>query len=388
MEKHIDNSFDNDLLNVSGLTWLPWIGKDFKKNKKRLLIIGESHYSLGDNDEEYQKRFQDATDNKTFTRECIYESPICGDWRNNTFDNIHRVLLRSNNFDKEFFWEQVVFYNFIPRLMDYRVKERPTWVDFYSSWKTFIELIKILNPTDCVFIGVSASNSFNHAMEELRLNYEPVKWLEGIGTAYARTATLNLNDNEIKLSFIQHASQMFSWSKWNTFLTRENGETLTFLKAKVFKEEVEVIPEENLEPTQQTVSTVNVPMYLSHKPIIACDYLAFTNADDDAKYLSIGHAQYDYDAASIKIFRHTGEKWSRQSEELPINRVGDIALLLLTAMKKVYKPSSDHTILNEVTLKEDELDFLRAEFESNKERIKGSFLEIKRLLNDFDFENI
>lgn len=388
MEKHIDNSFDNDLLNVSGLTWLPWIGKDFKKNKKRLLIIGESHYSLGDNDEEYQKRFQDATDNKTFTRECIYESPICGDWRNNTFDNIHRVLLRSNNFDKEFFWEQVVFYNFIPRLMDYRVKERPTWVDFYSSWKTFIELIKILNPTDCVFIGVSASNSFNHAMEELRLNYEPVKWLEGIGTAYARTATLNLNDNEIKLSFIQHASQMFSWSKWNTFLARENGETLTFLKAKVFKEEVEVIAEENLEPTQQTVSTVNVPMYLSHKPIIACDYLAFTNADDDAKYLSIGHAQYDYDAASIKIFRHTGEKWSRQSEELPINRVGDIALLLLTAMKKVYKPSSDHTILNEVTLKEDELDFLRAEFESNKERIKGSFLEIKRLLNDFDIENI
>jgi len=388
MEKHIDNSFDNDLLNVSGLTWLPWIGKDFKKNKKRLLIIGESHYSLGDNDEEYQKRFQDATDNKTFTRECIYESPICGDWRNNTFDNIHRVLLRSNNFDKEFFWEQVVFYNFIPRLMDYRVKERPTWVDFYSSWKTFIELIKILNPTDCVFIGVSASNSFNHAMEELRLNYEPVKWLEGIGTAYARKATLNLNDNEIKLSFIQHASQMFSWSKWNTFLARENGETLTFLKAKVFKEEVEVIAEENLEPTQRTVSTVNVPMYLSHKPIIACDYLAFTNADDDAKYLSIGHAQYDYDAASIKIFRHTGEKWSRQSEELPINRVGDIALLLLTAMKKVYKPSSDHTILNEVTLKEDELDFLRAEFESNKERIKGSFLEIKRLLNDFDIENI
>jgi hypothetical protein len=75
-------------------------------------------------------------------------------------------------------------------------------------------------------------------MEELRQNYEPVKWLEGIGTAYARTATLNLNDNEIKLSFIQHASQMFSWSKWNAFLARENGEALNFLKVKVFKEEV------------------------------------------------------------------------------------------------------------------------------------------------------
>lgn len=388
MKQHIDSSFDKHLLNIGGLTWLPWIGKDFKKNSRRLLIVGESHYALSDNDEDYQKRFRKATDNKTFTRECIYESPVCGDWRNNTFDNIHRVLLRSNDFDKELFWEQVVFYNFIPRLMDYRVKERPTWVDFYSSWKTFIELIKILNPTDCVFIGVSASNSFNQAMDELRIKYEPVKWLEGIGTAYARTAKLNLNENNIKLSFIQHASQMFSWSKWNIFLARENKETLTFLKTKVFKEQGEAIQDEILEQVQETVSTVNVPMYLSHKPIIACDYSAYTNADDDAKFLSIGHAQYDYDAASIKIFRHTGEKWSRQSEELPINRVGDIALLLLTAMKKVYKSSSDQTILNEVTLKEDELDFLKDEFENNKERIKGSFLEIKRLLNDFDIENI
>jgi hypothetical protein len=388
MEQHIDNSFDQILLNVSGLTWLPWVGKDFKKNSRRLLIVGESHYALGDNDEDFQKRFKVATDNKTFTRECIYESPVCGDWRNNTFDNIHRVLLRSNDFDKEVLWEQVAFYNFIPRLMDYRVKERPTWGDFYSSWKTFIEIIKILKPTDCVFIGVSASNSFNQAMDELRLEYEPVKWLEGIGTAYARVTTLNIDDNIIKLSFIQHASQMFSWSKWNSFLERENKETLTFLKNKIFKAQGEAIQEEIVEQVQEIVSTVKVPMHLSHKPIIACDYSAYTNADDDAKFLSIGHAQFDYDAAAIKIFRHTGEKWSRQSEELPINRVGDIALLLLSAMKKVYKPSSDQTILNEATLKEEELDFLKDEFENNKERIKASFLEIKRLLNDFDIENV
>jgi len=71
MEQHIDNSFDKHLLNISSLTWLPWIGKDFKKNSRRLLIVGESHYALGDNDEDYQKRFREATDNKTFTRECI-----------------------------------------------------------------------------------------------------------------------------------------------------------------------------------------------------------------------------------------------------------------------------------------------------------------------------
>jgi hypothetical protein len=388
MEQYIDNSFDKDLLNISSLTWLPWIGKDFKKNSKRLLIVGESHYALGDNDEEYQKRFKEFTDNKTFTRESIYESAVCGEWRIKTFDNIHRVLLGSNDFDKELFWKQVAFFNFIQRLMDYRKKERPTWVDFYSSWKTFIELIKVLNPTDCIFIGVSASNSFNEAMDELRMKYDPVKWLEGIGTAYARIATLNLNEINVKLSFIQHASKMFSWREWNKFLVRENKETLTFLKAKVFREQGEVIQDKVSEQAQETFPPVNVPMHLSHKPIIACDYSAYTNAYDDAKFLSIGHAQYDYDAASIKIFRHKGKKWSRQSEELPINRVGDIALLLLAAMKKVYNSSSEQTILNEVILKVDELDFLKAEFENNKERIKRSFLEIKRLLNNFDIENI
>ena len=388
MQLHLDTSFDSNLSGLSGLTWLPWIGKDFKNNEKRLLIVGESHYQFVDDDAENKKRFEEATANTNFTRECIVQSPISGLWSNKTFENIHWVMLRSKIEKRGLFWEQVAFYNFIPRLMNYRKKERPTWVDFYSSWKTFIELVKILNPTDCIFIGVSASNSFNLAMQELRVDHEPVKWLEPIGTAYARTAKLNLNDSEIKLSFIQHASKMFSWSKWNDFLARENGETLSFLEGKVSAGKVETIEEEPMEPPQEEVVAVDVPMWLSHKPIIACDYSAYTNADDDAKYLSLGHAQYDYDAASIKIFRKTGEKWSRQSEEIPINRVGDIALLLLAGIKKAYQPTPDQSILNEVVLKEDEMDFLKEQFESDKERIKQSFLEIKRLLNDFNIENL
>lgn len=31
---------------------------------------------------------------------------------------------------------------------------------------------------------------------------------------------------------------------------------------------------------------------------------------------------------SAKVWRYTGEKWSRQSEELPIHRVFDLASLL------------------------------------------------------------
>jgi hypothetical protein len=34
---------------------------------------------------------------------------------------------------------------------------------------------------------------------------------------------------------------------------------------------------------------------------------------------------------SAKVWRHTGEKWSRQSEELPLHRVLDLAILVCRA---------------------------------------------------------
>jgi len=51
----------------------------------------------------------------------------------------------------------------------------------------------------------------------------------------------------------------------------------------------------------------------------------------DAKGLSLGLAQWNDRGSldiSAKIWRHTGEKWSRQSEELPLHRVLDLAILV------------------------------------------------------------
>ena len=52
---------------------------------------------------------------------------------------------------------------------------------------------------------------------------------------------------------------------------------------------------------------------------------------------------------SAKVWRYTGEKWSRQSEELPLHRVLDLALLICEAKKhmkesyrfeKLYDPNT------------------------------------------------
>lgn len=50
----------------------------------------------------------------------------------------------------------------------------------------------------------------------------------------------------------------------------------------------------------------------------------------DAKGLSLGLAQWNDRGKldiSAKVWRYTGEKWSRQSEELPMHRVLELAIL-------------------------------------------------------------
>lgn len=80
---------------------------------------------------------------------------------------------------------------------------------------------------------------------------------------------------------------------------------------------------------------MKIPTTLKHKPVIISDN--YENVDgryaynSDAKGLSLGLAQWNDRGKvdiSAKVWRYTGEKWSRQSEELPLHRVLDLAILI------------------------------------------------------------
>jgi hypothetical protein len=83
---------------------------------------------------------------------------------------------------------------------------------------------------------------------------------------------------------------------------------------------------------------VKIPTTLKHKPVIVSEN--YENVDGryayntDAKGLSLGLAQWNDRGKvdiSAKVWRYTGEKWSRQSEELPLHRVLDLAILVCRA---------------------------------------------------------
>ena len=85
---------------------------------------------------------------------------------------------------------------------------------------------------------------------------------------------------------------------------------------------------------------MKIPSELRHKPVIVSedyDLIDGRNANDsDAKGLSLGLAQWTDRGnldISAKIWRHTGKKWSRQSEEMPLHRVLDLAILICKTRK-------------------------------------------------------
>jgi len=79
------------------------------------------------------------------------------------------------------------------------------------------------------------------------------------------------------------------------------------------------------------------PFSLKHRPVFLLPYEPHDGpyaGDTDCKYLSVGFAQYDSGrSVSVKTLRHTGEKWSRQSEEIPMHRAVDCVSLIALAVE-------------------------------------------------------
>lgn len=101
---------------------------------------------------------------------------------------------------------------------------------------------------------------------------------------------------------------------------------------------------------------MKIPTSLKHKPVIVCENYENLDGKDayhsNAKGLSLGLAQWNDRGnvdISAKVWRYTGEKWSRQSEELPLHRLVDLTIFLCRTLQyfreayryeKLYDPEN------------------------------------------------
>ena len=78
-----------------------------------------------------------------------------------------------------------------------------------------------------------------------------------------------------------------------------------------------------------------LPDHLQHKPVFGVpffDHDPGREGETDCQHLSIGWSQWDDKEISAKVFRHGEQKWSRQSEEIPLARLVDLTSLIALAV--------------------------------------------------------
>ena len=156
---------------------------------------------------------------------------------------------------------------------------------------------------------------------------------------------------------------------------------------------------------------MNIPTSLKHKPVVVSENYERVDGKEayrsDAKGLSLGLAQWNDRGKvdiSAKVWRYTGEKWSRQSEELPLHRVIDLAILIVRSKRyfseayrfpKLVDPN--HPLIDRIGLQGDAMtvefcigneklledaELFREALEANDEFLSERLRVLSRLLKD------
>jgi len=217
--------FDEALVKVPGLTWLPWVGANYPNLPagRKVLIVGESHYTSDQNLDLAKALIHQRTQDRGYTRAVVLQSLVLGEWSTRTLSTLHKLLFSPQ--DRAAFWGDLCYYNLVQRMMaseDGRLG-RPAWEDFWKGWEVFLSVVDVLQPDHVLFIGVESANLFRNAMSHFQRDYSDAQRSELVGSAYAREGSISLGDRIVPLHFIKHCGKHFPMEKWSDYLQRTAG---------------------------------------------------------------------------------------------------------------------------------------------------------------------
>ena len=210
--KHINNCFQEQIENIENILYYPWVGFNYQTHKT--LVIGESVYNWGKNELERKEISKKFLKNKLFAQIVIYEQGILNPFKSRKFvRNIEKIFNKENSNIE--FWESVSFHEFVQRPME-SLNHRPNKIDYINGAKILSNLLNILKPRKCIFLGTSWSKfiniknilSNNYLLEE--------KHFEKINNAYPKI--IEIYEFNLKIYFIKHPSRGFNIEKWKNFI--------------------------------------------------------------------------------------------------------------------------------------------------------------------------
>lgn len=138
-------------LSFDSVMFFPWIGKNYDNGgifKKKILILGESHYCEDPNECPGCKPGV-KSDCNYITRNAIKGQLTDGEKKHPVFTKLAKLLLDKetiNTIDKELFWNSVSFYNYVQTSVSDKPGVAPTDKMFSDSEQSFNEVMDKLDP--------------------------------------------------------------------------------------------------------------------------------------------------------------------------------------------------------------------------------------------------
>lgn len=205
-------------MQVPGLTYFPWVGSEYSSinNWSGILIVAESVYDWDPG----SSHSQTSLINAEFSRHVVYEHCLyftCDGIKNSpTWRNLERALFgykQISNQDRIDLWTSVSVHQHVQRPM-ISIQERPTFDDYLHGAHILKEILTILKPEMCIYLGTDQLKT--DSLLELT-NFLHIANDEKINGAIPRKLLFkdDENDTETPIIMLKHPSRFFSWEKWH-----------------------------------------------------------------------------------------------------------------------------------------------------------------------------
>lgn len=221
--ENIDVSYDEKFENMAGLAWWPWVGKLYGETDVKTFLLGESAYNYKPGDDAVSKRVE----KREFLRE-IHQTHAMGveDGKKTRYvRNIERAIFQKKKPSANCintFWTSVVYHNLVLEAMPTK-KHRPTYQHYVDGWNKFLELADVLHPGQCIVYGLERAKikSLIEVCDSKDIKHQYEKLPKRVGRNYPKRVSLDLNYGALRVLFIRHPSQCFSWRSWGVVLAEE-----------------------------------------------------------------------------------------------------------------------------------------------------------------------
>lgn len=215
----LDLSYDHLFETRVSLPWWPWVGSQYATSPIKTMVVGESIYEWKD---ENRTIFQERYASTKGLRETHCNHALSFGRNSHYVRNVERAIFATStpkDEQKWALWTSVVYHNLVLSPLR-NIEHRPSQTQFRKGWSEVLELCGPLCVEQLLVYGVGSSGALLEAAQSKGFSCHIQKGPK-VGRCTARLGLLDTGNAQIKLLFIRHPSEFFSWKRWGRVI-RDN----------------------------------------------------------------------------------------------------------------------------------------------------------------------